>query len=214
MLLAGALATVVACFGVAPAEAVRIRCCSTQDTSSVDTVSGIPVLAAMVANNGALDLWKGLPPLMVRQILFGMMKFLVFDFFPPVVTAAVPGMPSVAVQLISGGVAGVMSTVVSQPGDAILTRMAQTGDSQMGVLEAARSLWQGEAIAPTSSSSSAVPRDRESGPGAFFIGVGSRSLWAGCVIAGQFLLYDLFKSALGVSTADLEEVFDVFGTLE
>ena len=50
MLLAGALATVVACFGVAPAEAVRIRCCSTQDTSSLDTVSGIPVLAAMVAN--------------------------------------------------------------------------------------------------------------------------------------------------------------------
>ena len=174
----------------------------------------------MVANNGATGLWKGLPPLMVRQILFGMMKFLVFDFFPPVVTAVAPNMPSLAVQLVSGGVAGVMSTVVSQPGDAILTRMSQAGDSKMGVLEAAKSLWQGDAIVEdrtsrsTSSSSFAVSRDRESGPQAFFIGVGSRSLWAGCVIAGQFLLYDLFKSALGVSTADLEEVFDVFGTLE
>ena len=73
-----------------------------------------------------------------------MMKFLVFDYFPPVVTAVAPAMPSLAVQLVSGGVAGVVSTVVSQPGDAILTRMAQGGDDKVGVLSAANSLWRGD----------------------------------------------------------------------
>ena len=175
-----------------------------------------------------------------------MMKFLVFDYFPPVVTAVAPAMPSLAVQLVSGGVAGVVSTVVSQPGDAILTRMAQGGDDKVGVLSAANSLWRGDlpttegdvkevgggeatasslsssSLSSSSSSASSSASALEpkvsgvppSGAGAFFVGVGSRSLWAGCVIAGQFLLYDLFKSQLGVAASDLQEVFDVFGTLQ
>ena len=36
------------------------------------------------------------------------------------------------------------------------------------------------------------------GVGGFFAGLGSRSVWAACIISGQFFLYDVCKSFLGV----------------
>jgi len=43
-----------------------------------------------VEQGGVLSLWKGLPPLLVRQIIFGMFKFLVFDYFPPALYQTFP----------------------------------------------------------------------------------------------------------------------------
>ena len=70
MLLAGALATCVACLGVAPAEAVRIRCVASDPALVPGTVGGAPIASEMVAANGLGSLWKGLPPLLVRQSKF------------------------------------------------------------------------------------------------------------------------------------------------
>ena len=57
---------------------------------------------------------------------------------------------------------------------------------------------------------------RQFGPGGFFLGLPSRCLWSGAIIAGQFFLYDVFKTALHVQAADLTTfaVFapDVLGT--
>ena len=52
-----------------------------------------------------------------------------------------------------------------------------TLEGKLSVVGAASALWEesGGSIAP------------------FFYGVGSRAVWAGCVIAGQFFLYDVFK---------------------
>ena len=43
-----------------------------------------------------------------------------------------------------------------------------------------------------------------------FLGLGSRMVWSGSIISGQFLLYDIFRSALGVTAADLQEVLSVY----
>ena len=48
----------------------------------------------------------------------------------------------------------------------------------------------------------------------FFVGLAPRSTWAACVIAGQFLLYDVFRGMAGVRPLDLNEVLDVLGTVE
>ena len=37
----------------------------------------------------------------------------------------------------------------------------------------------------------------------FFVGLGSRSVWAACIISGQFFLYDVCKSFLGVKDPGL-----------
>ena len=39
----------------------------------------------------------------------------------------------------------------------------------------------------------------KSGAGGFFAGLGSRCVWAGAIIAGQFLLYEVFKGVFQVS---------------
>lgn len=38
----------------------------------------------------------------------------------------------------------------------------------------------------------------KSGAGGFFAGLGSRCVWAGAIIAGQFLLYEVFKGVFQV----------------
>ena len=57
---------------------------------------------------------------------------------------------------------------------------------------------------------------RSRGLPGFFLGLPSRCLWSGAIIAGQFFLYDVFKTALHVQAADLTTfaVFapDVLGT--
>jgi hypothetical protein len=77
---------------VCPAEAVRIRVVARSDAPNTASASsdegsnggGMQVLQSMVEESGVGVLWQGLPPLLVRQVIFGMVKFLVFDYFPPV----------------------------------------------------------------------------------------------------------------------------------
>lgn len=49
----------------------------------------------------------------------------------------------------------------------------------------------------------------ERGPGGLFLGLPSRIVWSGAIISGQFLLYDLCKTALHVSVDDLRVFLDV-----
>lgn len=144
---------------------------------------------------------------------------------------------AVGVSLASGAVAGFVSSAVSQPGDAILTRMSQDARG-LSVADAAKSLWRGDPTVTLAAagnpgsangrariigessrsggdSSNGSGNDGEGGLAPFFAGLGPRSVWAACVIAGQFGLYDLFKLALHVAPADLQqtrEAADVLAT--
>ena len=44
------------------------------------------------------------------------------------------------------------------------------------------------------------------------MGLGTRCLWSGSIISGQFLLYDVFRNLLHVSNEDLAQYMDVIGT--
>lgn len=50
---------------------------------------------------------------------------------------------------------------------------------------------------------------QEEGLGSLFRGLGSRSVWAGCIIAGQFLLHDVFRAYFGITGEDLTQVFEL-----
>lgn len=97
------------------------------------------------------------------------------------------------VSLLSGAVAGVSASIVSQPADAVLTRMK---DSQS--LDAA----------------AVISEIWERGPKGFFVGLSSRCVWAAAIIAGQFLLYDVCKMILQITADDLTLFLDVIGSIE
>lgn len=184
VLLAGALATFIACIGVCPAEAVRIL-----------TVKEAGFSLSFLSS--PLALFAGFGPLLFRQVLFGMAKFLVFDMFSAEVFKRFPKLGRkrsnvLLVSLLSGALAGAVGTFISQPSDAILTRLAL--EPSLGIGGAARAIW------------------REGMFTAFFSGLRTRSIWAAAIIAGQFLLYDIGKDAFKVTPKDLTQTADVLGT--
>lgn len=52
----------------------------------------------------------------------------------------------------------------------------------------------------------------ERGPAGLFLGLQSRIVWSGAIISGQFLLYDVCKTALHVSADDLRVFLDVIAS--
>jgi len=180
VLLSGAIATFFACIGVCPAEAVRIR---TVTSHGFQRSFLLPVSS----------LFAGFAPLLFRQVLFGMAKFLVFDTFAAAVYRRFPQLArrkstAALVSLLSGATAGLIATLVSQPSDTILTKLVTS--PHLGIVGAAEALW-------------SVGRF-----GAFFSGVSTRAVWAAAIIAGQFLLYDVAKQFFCVTATDLTQTAD------
>jgi len=190
VLLSGALATIVACIGVAPAEAARIRIVA-QPTYANNFFG---TLQRISREEGPESLFKGFGPLAVRQVLFGMMKFFIFDSFADQVFRTFPQLgdsvtSQLFVSLLAGAVAGLAASVVSQPADTVLSKMKQEGG--ISAEKAIRDLV------------------TKFGPAGLFLGLPSRCLWATPIIAGQFFLYDVFKNTLQVAADDLNLFFDV-----
>ena len=88
------------------------------------------------------------------------------------------------VSLVAGLAAGTASSLVSQPADAVLSRINVRGGAYP-VLEAFRDILD------------------EAGPGGFYKGALARCVWSGLVISGQFAIYDVCKSLLAVAGPDL-----------
>ena len=211
VLLAGALATIVTCFLITPFEALRIR--------MVECPGYAPNFLAAYKRytdaGGFLSLYDGLIPLLVRQVLFGMVKFLIFDTCADAILASLPPgsgdsqVVMLGVSLLSGAIAGVVASCVSQPADVVLTKVAQGEGSskEVGVLPGGVNQ-----LAQLMTTASVIVN--KYGVGGLFRGLPSRCLWSGAIIAGQFFLYDVFKGALHVTNTDLTIFYDALGASE
>ena len=198
-LIAGALAAVIASLGLTPLEAARIRVVADPERYRPLGLFGtLGVISKEDASLGWKAVYAGLPSLMTRQVIFGSVKFLAFERACETIYAVWPALrdatwTALTVSLVAGGFSGALSSVVSQPADAVLTYVAQKNDGRrnLGVLEGCQLMVE------------------ESGVESLFRGLGSRCLWAGSIIAGQFLLYDVFRNYFGVNVEDLSQVFHV-----
>jgi solute carrier family 25 (mitochondrial phosphate transporter), member 3 len=196
-LIAGALAAVIASLGLTPLEAARIRVVADPAVYKQLGLTGtIGVIAREDPTLGWTNLYAGLPSLLTRQVIFGSIKFLAFERACEFLFALWPFLrdatwTSLAVSLVAGGLAGIISSVVSQPADSVLTYVAKDSSkgSSLGLLDGVRRM-----IA-------------EEGPGSLFRGCGSRCVWAGSIIAGQFLLYDVFRTFFRVNADDLSQIY-------
>lgn len=208
VLVAGALATIVTCFLITPFEAVRIRmveCPGYADSFASAT-------RRFVNEGGWASLYDGLIPLLIRQVLFGMVKFLIFDTCADAILAALPpgagesAAVALGVSLLSGAIAGVGAAMISQPADVVLSKVAQ-GDGSSGVV--GRLPGGVNQLALLQQAGSAIVR--QYGLAGLYLGLPSRCLWSGAIIAGQFFLYDVFKGALHVTAQDLTLAYDALG---
>jgi solute carrier family 25 (mitochondrial phosphate transporter), member 3 len=198
-LIAGACAAVVASLGLTPLEAARIRAVANPSVyKSLGLVGTIGVIAKEDPVLGWTNLYAGLPSLLTRQVIFGSIKFLAFERSCEFLFALWPFLhdetwTSLAVSLVAGGLSGVVSSVVSQPADSVLTYVSKdsTTGGTVGLIEGVRRM---------------IDQD---GPAALFRGLGSRCVWAGSIIAGQFFLYDIFRSVFGVNSDDLSQIFEL-----
>jgi len=198
VLFAGAIAAVIASLGLTPLEAARIRTVAEPNTYREKGLLGtLKAISIEDEEIGWKKLYAGFASLLTRQVIFGSIKFLAFEqaceviynFWPVLQDAT---WTSLLVSLVAGGFSGTLSSVVSQPADSVLTYVAQSSDSgNLGVLEG-----------------SIMMVERE-GFKSLYRGVWSRCLWAGSIIAGQFLLYDIFRTLLRVNKDDLSQVFEV-----
>lgn len=189
-LIAGALAAVVASLGLTPLEAARIRVVA--DPAKYRPL-GLSGTLQVIAGEDAL--YAGLPSLLTRQIIFGSIKFLAFERACDAIYTVAPSLrdttwTALAVSLVAGGCSGTLSSIVSQPADSVLTYVSQS-KGNLGLISAARVMVE------------------EGGIGALFQGLTSRCVWAGSIIAGQFLLYDVFRTLFGVTANDLSQVWQV-----
>lgn len=246
-------AVCVTCFAICPFETARVRLMSRgfermylQESSSYFTSENkgaIPTslagaLKEMASEGGILSLWGGLGPLLLREMLFSLPKFVVFQSSSAFLLAQFPGIADTTtnvddllVSLVAGAAAGVAGAIVSSPADALVTRQSSSG-------------WVDESLPYHSSSTSASPssfsskeqvgdnvvdgstdngcKDNRSDGNvssavhqkldneSIFAGVGVRCIFFAASISVQFLLYDYFRVLLKVSPADLTEGLDVF----
>jgi len=170
------MATVVSCLAQSPWEAAKIR---TQALPSYGA-NCFRVVQRMAAEHGIGCLFGGYVPLLCRMTFYNIAKFIVFDGFNETVIKVFPMLGAAnfrtLMTLLKGFVAGIAATFVSQPADAMLTRMMQDDDIT--------DLW-----------AAGVNILEHKGLGGFFSGFFIRSVWSAAKIALQFFCYDRIKSA-------------------
>ena len=194
VLLSGALATIGACVGACPAETVRIRVVADPEKYATGRIPFLSPAKRVLTEDGLGAFYAGFRPLVVRQVIFGVVKFFFFDTLAEMIFTAAPHLRAFVlsrlfVAFVSGFVAGTFSSLVSQPADAILTYTNERND--VNPTQAARNIW------------------KKDGLTGFYKGALTRAMWSASVISGQFAIYDLLKSFLGVSARDLTLFLDV-----
>jgi solute carrier family 25 phosphate transporter 3 len=182
---AGALAELIASFMLCPWEAVRIRMVSKPDFAP----NMVAAFRHMLAVEGLGGMYRGLPPIVFKQVPYTMTQFASFQYaldglYDRVLRkkkAQMSHEQQLVVSTVAGVAAGVVSAVCSHPADTVLSRinMARKRDA-------------------------AVPSIRsvinEIGFGGLWKGIGLRCAMVGTISGGMFLIYDSVKVLTGLPT--------------
>jgi len=182
-----------------------VSCRPVLPASAYNAVNG---LGTLYAEGGFATLYSALTPLLLRELPFSITKYLVYDTATQTIAAAFPlsqegPLASALLSLTGGLAAGVIAAAVSTPADTLLT-LSQTPPPPDE---------NGCALEPPSMlqvARGSLQRD----PLSLFNGLLPRCVFFGALIAGQFLLYDEFKSLFKVGTSDISFYLDVFASTD
>ena len=189
--LASVGATALCTLAVCPFEAVRIG-------GVKSGKPGLAVLSEILDAEGVAGLYAGLPAILLKEVPFVVTKFVVFDLVSDLLAALVTDtgaasspLLATAVTILAGAGAGVAAVLASQPADAALTL---TNDG------------------PDATLASAIAKLRAE-PSMILSGLGARLVFGVLLVVLQFFFFQLLKSELGVSKADLTLVWDALAPL-
>jgi len=173
--------------GLAPFEAVKVRMQTTLDphtcrpTFSRGLLDGLPKLINQEGLGGA---YKGVIPLWFRQIPYTMVKFLGFERTVEAIYRRLPKkkeqynkLQQLGVSFAGGYIAGVFCAVISHPADSIVSILNKDKTATVG------SVWRSNKLSYLLTK-----------------GLGTRILMIGTLTGLQWLIYDTFKSAIGLPT--------------
>jgi len=187
--LASACATAFCAAVVCPFEAVRIGAVR-------NGASSLAAVQQIVADEGAAALYRGLGPILLKEVPFVVTKFVVFDRVAALLAAALPdaqggALLSVGLPLAAGSVAGLFAALASQPADTLLTLTNEEG-------------------ATLGSATSRLAAELRLA----LQGLAPRGLFAMLLSSLQFLIYTRLRDLFGVSKADLTLVWDALATIQ
>jgi len=174
-------AEVLADLALCPMEATRIRL-----VQNPAFATSLPDAAGKIlAAEGIMGFYKGLPPILLKQVPYTMAKFAVFERVAEFMWGFAPkdasGGTELAISLGGGLVAGFVAAVISQPADTVLSVINKNKSDAPMFTAIGRIL-------------------TELGPRKLFLGLGTRIVMVGSLTAGQFLIYDYIKQIFGLPT--------------
>lgn len=117
--LAGITARTVAVTAVCPIELVRTKLQSRQGYSYNEVWA---VVRSAIQQNGLLSLWRGLSPMLLRDIPFSLLFWVGYEQTKLCLNQMTPDYSSF-VPFISGGVSGSLAAVLTNPLDVVKTHM-------------------------------------------------------------------------------------------
>lgn len=187
-LVSSACAEVIADCLLCPMESLKIRMqTSTAGTFPSTFFAGYNELA----KEGTNGFYKGLFPLMARQVPYTMVKFGAFEntvmFFYKNVFTKPKSDYSKATQLsitfLSGYLAGIFCAIVSHPADTMVSKLNNVkSETPIPIGQAVGKIYQ------------------EIGFSGLWRGLGTRIIMIGTLTGLQWWIYDSFKTAVGLST--------------
>ena len=155
--------------------------------------SSLTELRRILSDKGAAALYRGLPPILLKEVPFVVTKFVVFEQVYEALASAFPewgDSSALAFPLLAGAVAGASGILASQPADVVLTRTNEDGATLGG-------------------SVAAVLAE----PGLVLQGLAPRLLFGVLLATLQFVIYTQLREIAGVSKADLTLVYDALAIL-
>ena len=119
-MLAGAISRTVAVAAICPMELVRTKMQSRLGYSYQELVG---VIRNAVQQNGVLSLWRGLSPMLLRDVPFSIVYWFGYEYLKLRLNSMLDPSYSSLVPFVSGSVAGGISAVLTNPLDVAKTHM-------------------------------------------------------------------------------------------
>ena len=119
--LAGSLARTAAVTAVCPIELIRTKL---QSRKGYNYKELLTVVRSAIQQNGVLSLWRGLSPMLLRDVPFSVLYWLCYEYFKLEFTRSWLGDRYAAIiPFLSGSMSGTIAAVVTNPLDVVKTHM-------------------------------------------------------------------------------------------
>ncbi|KAK9711101.1 Cu/Pi carrier [Basidiobolus ranarum] len=185
-LAASASAEFIADIALCPLEALKVRMQTSTEPFAASTSAGFRKILAAEGWNG---FYKGLSPLWARQIPYTMMKFASFEKTVEYIYSMLSKpkneynqLQQLGVSFAGGYIAGIMCAIISHPADTVVSKLNNMKSDKISTWKATTTIVQ------------------DIGFSGLWRGLGTRIVMIGTLTALQWLIYDSFKTYVGLPT--------------